>query len=543
MVASGGGEDSTRAGYYADPSIPGYIRYWNGSAWVPGTSRPAPSEGEAMPAPPPGLAQTQLTAPVPDETGPMFLDEEPPLLGPASSALPELRPRGEMDVREVPDVPVVRPEPTPPVPVDWDDPRRLHGSRPEPASAWQADASRQAGFGGERDRRVSWGSDADDPRGPSVPDPRRAAPASDAGGQALPPGRQSPALPPAGPLPAPGGAGRVEPDPDAGGGPQAAAGSGRGRAAATPTAPGVPGADGTLSIRAVPPGQARHGAPRGSGDEGTMSIRAVDREAARNGPVAGAPPTVTPAGHPRPQVSPQQPAGPRPPVAGQPQGPAAQPPGGQVPAQRQVPGWPPQAQPVPRRPGPAGPPAGPTPERVVPWKPPVDNPFQQLAQAQGRPAPLARRFLARLLDTVLLLAVVGAAAFPLWGRATDHIDEKVQQAKQSGETVTVYLLDGTTGLYAGLVLGLLLLLGVLFEALPTAVWGRTLGKKLCGLRTLDIEGHDKPSFGAALRRWLVYGVLGLLLIGIVNVLWCLFDRPWRQCWHDKAARTFVAVGG
>lgn len=30
------------AGYYADPSIPGYIRYWDGTQWVPGTSRPAP---------------------------------------------------------------------------------------------------------------------------------------------------------------------------------------------------------------------------------------------------------------------------------------------------------------------------------------------------------------------------------------------------------------------------------------------------------------------------------------------------------------------
>jgi uncharacterized RDD family membrane protein YckC len=29
------------AGYYADPSIPGYIRYWDGTQWVAGTSRPA----------------------------------------------------------------------------------------------------------------------------------------------------------------------------------------------------------------------------------------------------------------------------------------------------------------------------------------------------------------------------------------------------------------------------------------------------------------------------------------------------------------------
>jgi len=32
------------AGYYADPSIPGYIRYWDGDEWVAGTSRPAPDE-------------------------------------------------------------------------------------------------------------------------------------------------------------------------------------------------------------------------------------------------------------------------------------------------------------------------------------------------------------------------------------------------------------------------------------------------------------------------------------------------------------------
>lgn len=110
----------------------------------------------------------------------------------------------------------------------------------------------------------------------------------------------------------------------------------------------------------------------------------------------------------------------------------------------------------------------------------------------------------------------------------------------SGETVTVWLLDSTTaGLFGG-VLAAFLVLGFLLEAVPTSKWGRTLGKKLCGIEVRDIESHDAPSLGAALRRWLVYGVLGLAVVGVVNVLWCLIDRPWRQCWHDKAARTFVA---
>ncbi|WP_312018733.1 DUF2510 domain-containing protein, partial [Streptomyces sp. I05A-00742] len=84
-------------GYYPDPSIPGYIRYWSGTAWVPGTSRPAPAEGEPLPAPPPGPAVApppavvppvaptprpagprRATGPSAEETGPVFLDEEPP---------------------------------------------------------------------------------------------------------------------------------------------------------------------------------------------------------------------------------------------------------------------------------------------------------------------------------------------------------------------------------------------------------------------------------------------------------------------------------
>ncbi|NED71320.1 RDD family protein [Streptomyces sp. SID9944] len=179
---------------------------------------------------------------------------------------------------------------------------------------------------------------------------------------------------------------------------------------------------------------------------------------------------------------------------------------------------------------------------VAPWKPPVEDPFQAAArrQAEARPAGLGKRLAARLVDSVVLGAVTAVAAVPLGVKAADHVDEKIDAAKLSGQTVTVWLLDGTTAAYLGIVLAVLLLFGVVYEALPTARWGRTLGKKLCGLQVRDIEAHEPPTFGAALRRWLVYSVPGLLVIGVVGVAWCLFDRPWHQCWHDKAAHTFVA---
>ncbi|MFD4849050.1 RDD family protein, partial [Streptomyces sp. NPDC058425] len=179
---------------------------------------------------------------------------------------------------------------------------------------------------------------------------------------------------------------------------------------------------------------------------------------------------------------------------------------------------------------------------VVPWKPPVDDVFQAAArrQAAARPAGIGRRLVARLVDTVVLAAVTSAAAVPLGVKALDHVDAKIEAARLTGQTVTVWLLDGTTSAYLGVVLGVLLVFGIVYEALPTARWGRTLGKKLLGLEVRDIEAHEPPSFGAALRRWLVYSVPGLLAVGVIGVLWGLFDRPWRQCWHDKAAHTFVA---
>lgn len=71
------GDESPREGYYPDPSIPGYVRYWNGASWVPGTSRPAPRQDGTRPATNPAPAADaapQRQAPV-DETGPMYLDE------------------------------------------------------------------------------------------------------------------------------------------------------------------------------------------------------------------------------------------------------------------------------------------------------------------------------------------------------------------------------------------------------------------------------------------------------------------------------------
>ncbi|MEV6396474.1 RDD family protein [Streptomyces sp. NPDC051907] len=507
------GDGSPAPGYYPDPSIPGYVRYWNGAAWVPGTSRPAPKTGEAMPAAPhassgsvPSQASSLDPSPL-EETGPVFLDEEP-----------------------------------------TDEP-----SRPEPATAWQADTSRQTGFGGDRDNRVSWGGGSPDPRA-GAQDPRAAAAPADPRRALDPTGGALPGVRSTGP------SGGAEPPADG-----TAVIRPQRSGSTPPDAPADqrPPTEGTVTIRALRAGanaaqaqakaQAQSQAQAQPPADGTMTIRTMTPGASSAPTAQPQPPQPQtqqpqPPGQRRPQPQAPSPAQPQQGPQTQQQGPQTQQQQPQAPAQSQQPmtngpgggaaSWPQQVRQLAGTgqggPGEAEPP-------VVPWKPPVNDPFLAAAQAQAdaRPASLGKRLAARLIDTVVLGALVGAVAVPVLSQARAHIDEKIEAAKQSGETVTVWLVDATTAGHLGIVLGALLVLGVLYEALPTAKWGRTLGKKVCGLSVLDIESHEPPPFGAALRRWLVYGVLGIVAVGLLNVLWCLFDRPWRQCWHDKTAHTFV----
>ncbi|MFC8265090.1 RDD family protein [Streptomyces cinereoruber] len=474
----GGGGEVPQAGYYPDPSIPGYIRYWNGGAWVPGTSRPAPSEGDVPPHPPaaavpagpilaPGPAPAPTPAAAPERPATPSVPAQAQAPDPAPAQAPARSQPQAPAQEQAPHVPAQASAPAPaPVAAQAPAPARTPASAAvptveetgpvffdeepapaEPASAWQADTSRQTGFGGDRDRKVSWGA-------PRTPDPRTPAEWPVAGEQAE---AQAPVQ-------------------------------------AQPQAPAPAPAD-----------------PRPTGGAARLGGMPVT-------------PIPTPAPQPRPTPEPA----PAPVPAPAPATPSwAQP-------QTQQPQPQPQAQPQPQQSQEQQP--------VVPWKPPVEDPFLQAARAQAsaRPAGLGRRLVARVIDSVVTGALAGAAAFPFVTAALDHIEGKIEAARQSGTTVQVWLVDSTTSVQFGIVLAALLVIGLLYEVLPTAKWGRTLGKKLCGIQVRDIEAHEPPTFGGALKRWLVYGVLGLLAVGVLNVLWCVFDRPWRQCWHDKAARTFVA---
>ncbi|MBQ0988344.1 RDD family protein [Streptomyces sp. F63] len=616
----GSADGGPAPGYYPDPSIPGYIRYWNGASWVPGTSRPAPGAGDPMPpAPPTGAGASgpppaaspapaasspsapsaspsssssppvspDPSVPAQDRTGPMYFDE---IAGAAAAQSggedgPAAGPRGDS-------APAAAAEPGPgdgtgPAgprrpggPVNADDPRTAEPSPAGPAdpasagpegsggptlglgSGRPAAARRPAaggptlglGHGSSGPGGTPAGDDEESGATPSATAAREGTMtlrASGTAGRSRTPGAADPRAAHGTPAAAPGdradrpAPGRV---PDQGGAPAPdapAAGTGP-RAGSVPRPAGEndPRTPGTGATTAQPPADGGGPARTPGGPLPGPDPQGPQRQTARQPAPGQRPPqwqSPRQEGPVQPAASPA--AGPREPSPAAAPGPA---PAAGLPGTAGGAGvaasWPRQVE----RPAQPGAPAGGAGDgAVAPWRPPVDDPFLAAvrAQAEARPAGLGRRLLARLLDTAVFGVLLSAAAVPLGVRTADHLDAKIENAELTGETVTVWLLDGTTAGYLGMFLAALLLLGVVYEVLPTARWGRTLGKRLCGVRVTGIESHENPSFAESLRRWLVYSLLGLLVVGVVNVLWCFVDRPWRQCWHDKAARTFVASGG
>jgi uncharacterized RDD family membrane protein YckC len=82
----------------------------------------------------------------------------------------------------------------------------------------------------------------------------------------------------------------------------------------------------------------------------------------------------------------------------------------------------------------------------------------------------------------------------------------------------------------------------LYQVPQNVAWGQTLGKRVLGIRIRLLADDVNPRWPTAIVRWGTYtvGVLVLSsLFAIVDYLWPLWDKPWRQALHDKAARTIV----
>ncbi|MFJ7908806.1 RDD family protein [Kitasatospora sp. NPDC096204] len=164
----------------------------------------------------------------------------------------------------------------------------------------------------------------------------------------------------------------------------------------------------------------------------------------------------------------------------------------------------------------------------------------------AEPAGLGRRLAARAVDTAVLLVVAVAAGVPLGRSVTDHLQRKVDQARMASvlarRQVQVWLVDDVVLGKIAVLLGILLFVSLLYEVLPVARTGQTFGKRLARIRVVDAAApaaRARLSLGRSLLRWVVRQAGTVLLLGLV---WPVFDRTARRGWQDRAARTRVVRG-
>ena len=227
------------------------------------------------------------------------------------------------------------------------------------------------------------------------------------------------------------------------------------------------------------------------------------------------PQTTGPAYPPYPapgQATPQHPGQPAPPYPGQPAPP--------YPAQA----YPAQAYQVP--PGYYPPPGY---QYVAPAVSPAGYPLADFGQ----------RLAARFIDALILGAVAGVVVIPIYIYVAFAVIEP--RVTVDGEFVgsEMDILAPVLGLI-GFILVFTLLLAYVYEVETMFRSGQTVGKRIMKIRIIPVDPAQTLTRGHAARRFLVQQGAQLVPgLSWVDGLFQLWDKPYRQCLHDKFAKTIV----
>jgi uncharacterized RDD family membrane protein YckC len=169
----------------------------------------------------------------------------------------------------------------------------------------------------------------------------------------------------------------------------------------------------------------------------------------------------------------------------------------------------------------------------------------------------ADRLIARIIDSLILSAPGLLVEIPLlvgiWFWAFDRFDLGADPNTTAGPTMD----GGDFLLVIGLIFGVIVvaallngLLSYLYDVVYMRRTGQTVGKRIMKLRVVRVEDGGPITARHARRRWLAQDGVALLalipfvgsLVGIYNwmdALWLLWDKPHRQCLHDKYGQTAV----
>jgi uncharacterized RDD family membrane protein YckC len=168
-----------------------------------------------------------------------------------------------------------------------------------------------------------------------------------------------------------------------------------------------------------------------------------------------------------------------------------------------------------------------------------------VAPSGHRLAEFSDRLIARLIDAAVLFLVSAVFLVPVYIVAVIWLIGRLPtETRVNGQVV------GPSGDPAGFLLGLLCLVGVVtlitlainyvYDVEMMFRSGQTIGKRVMKLRVQPVDPSVALTRRIALKRYAVIMLTSLVPgLGWVDGLWQLWDKPWRQCLHDKFAQTLV----
>ncbi len=167
-------------------------------------------------------------------------------------------------------------------------------------------------------------------------------------------------------------------------------------------------------------------------------------------------------------------------------------------------------------------------------------------------APMLKRFIAYLIDSLLIIAVISAFLFVRMGKTSSEsfIDEgkpgladkypfiATAEAIVFDSQRLIYIESFLKNYTVDAIIGLILL-PLLYFVFFEGIWGGTIGKLLLGIRVRRKDG-GKINFGISFVRFI--GKLVSTIPFLLGFVLALFDKK-HQALHDKIANTLVLNKG
>ncbi|GAA2375613.1 RDD family protein [Dactylosporangium salmoneum] len=151
------------------------------------------------------------------------------------------------------------------------------------------------------------------------------------------------------------------------------------------------------------------------------------------------------------------------------------------------------------------------------------------------------RFVAYLIDAAVLFAVNLVLAIPVF---IGIIAVIASAASNNSTNASVFI-----GVPLLIELGYILAIVAVVYVYHVEMFGRTgitWGKRAMKLQIIRTDNPALPvDRGVLLKRWAVQFAVGIVVpfFSWVDNLWLLWDKPYQQCLHDKAAGTIVVKAG